>query len=310
MKIGLIGLGKMGSRMAKKLIDENHELIVWNRSSEAIEKLQKEIKNQKSKIKTAKTIEELISQLEKPRVVWSMLPAGSATQDILDEVAKYVSKNDIVIDGGNAFYKDTQKRYEEFKKMGVKFLGIGVSGGIIAAKEGYPIMAGGDKSAYEFVKPILQSLAKPNGGYEYFGEGGAGHFVKMIHNGIEYGIMQSLGEGFEVLEKAPYRLDLFKIGKLWQKGTLVSGFMLDRAVDALEKNPKLSDIVGVIDESGEARWTIDQAKEEDVEVEIIERSLDYRRRSQKDPKIQKSFTAKMVAALRREFGGHKVKEKV
>lgn len=295
MKLGFIGLGKMGERMVKKLLDEGYNVVAWNRSDH--------------KLKNAETIEKLVKSLEAPRVIWSMVPAGEATEEVLQEVSKYVQKGDIVIDGGNSYFKDTQKRSEKFKAKNVKYLGIGVSGGVIAAKEGYPMMAGGDKSAYEYIVPILNSLAKPNGGHEYFGTGGAGHFVKMIHNGIEYGIMQSLGEGFEVLEKSPYELDLLKIAKLYQKGTLVSGFMLDRTVEALENDPKLSNIVGIIAESGEAKWTVDTAKEEKVPVEIIERSLEYRRRSQADKKIQESLTAKMVAALRNAFGGHEVKKK-
>ena len=295
MTLGFIGLGKMGSRMVLKLQKEGHEVVAWNRSDH--------------ELKNVKTAEELIKNLKTPRVVWSMLPAGPATQDMMNKISKLVNKGDIVIDGGNSYFKDTQRRFEKFKSQEIKFLGIGVSGGIIAATEGYPMMAGGDKSAYEFIKPILDSLAKPHGGHEYFGIGGAGHFVKMVHNGMEYGIMQSLSEGFGVLEKSPYNLDLLKVAKLYQKGTLVSGFMLDRAVEALESDPKLSNIVGVIAESGEAKWTVEQAKEEGVDVEIIERSLEFRRRSQKDEKIQKSFAARMVAALRNAFGGHEVKKK-
>lgn len=311
MQIGFIGLGKMGSRMVGKLLRENHDLVVWNRSQEAINVFLSEVRNEKledGNLKIAKTIKELVNSLGKPRVVWLMLPAGEVTENILKEVLKFVQRDDIVIDGGNAHYKDTQRRFDEFKKKGIRFLGIGVSGGVIAATEGYPIMVGGDFSAYQYIAKILDSLAKPNGGHEYFGEGGAGHFVKMIHNGIEYGIMQSLAEGFDVLEHAPYKLDLLKIARLYQKGTLVSGFMLDRLVEALRDDPHLSKIEGIIAESGEARWTVEQAKEENVPVEIIECSLEYRRRSQKDKKIQKSFTAKMVAALRHAFGGHEVKK--
>ncbi|RJQ36282.1 decarboxylating 6-phosphogluconate dehydrogenase [Candidatus Microgenomates bacterium] len=314
MRLGFIGLGKMGSRMVLKLLKEGHEVVVWNRSEDPIKDLQFKIQNSKFKIaiqklKVAKDIHDLVQQLEKPRVVWIMLPAGEATDSMLQEVKKFVEKDDIVIDGANSNYKDTQRHFEEFKNLGVNFLGIGVSGGVVAAKTGYPMMVGGSKEAYEYIKPILESLAVPAGGYEYLGEGGAGHFVKMVHNGIEYGIMQSLGEGFEVLEKSQYKFDLEKVGKLWQKGTLVSGFMLDRAVEVLEQDPSLSNIVGVIPESGEAKWTVEAAKEGGVSVEIIERSLEYRRSSQKDVKIQKSFTAKMVAALRNAFGGHEVKKK-
>ncbi len=318
MKIGFVGLGKMGSRMASKLIAEGHELVVWNRSFDAVKNLKSKISNLKStsqNLKSAISIEDLVQSLEKPRVVWLMLPAHSAgsgqagnpTEEILKEVLKYVEKEDIIIDGGNSNFKDTERRYKELRIKRIRFLGIGVSGGIIAEKAGYPIMVGGDKTAYQYIMPILESLSVPAGGHEYFGEGGAGHFVKMIHNGIEYGIMQSLGEGFEVLEKAPYKFDLLSVAKLWQKGTLVSGFMLDRVVESLTKDPKLSNISGFIESSGEADWTVDQAKEEKVKVEIIERSLEYRKRSRVDQKIQNSFTAKMINALRNAFGGHSIK---
>ena len=295
MIIGFVGLGKMGSRMVTKLRKEGHKAIAWNRSDH--------------ELKNVENVEKLVKSLEKPRVIWSMLPAGEATQNIFDEISKFVEKNDIIIDGGNAFYKDTQRRFEDFGKKGIRFLGIGVSGGIIAAEQGYPLMVGGDKSAYEFVKPILDSLAKPYGGHEYFGEGGAGHFVKMVHNGIEYGIMQSLGEGFGVLDKAPYKLDLLKVAKLWQKGTLVSGFMLDRAVDVLSNPSILSSIEGYVEASGEAEWTVEQAKEEGVPIEIIEKSLEFRKKSQKDPAVRNSFAAKLIAALRNAFGGHEVRNK-
>lgn len=295
MKLGFIGLGKMGARMVQKLIEEGHDVVAWNRSDH--------------ELKNVENVEELVKSLEAPRVIWSMLPAGPATQEMLNKISKLVSKGDIVIDGGNSNFKDTQGRYEEFTNKGIRFLGIGVGGGIIAAEQGYPMMAGGDKSGYEFIKPILDSLAKSHGGHEYFGLGGAGHFVKMVHNGIEYGIMQSLGEGFGVMEKSPYNLDLLKVAKLYQKGTLVSGFMLDRTVEVLSNPSILSSIEGKIAESGEAEWTVQEAKIEKVDVEIIERSLEFRRRSQKDEEIQKSFSARMVAALRNAFGGHEVRKK-
>jgi 6-phosphogluconate dehydrogenase len=297
MKIAVLGLGKMGSRVAQKLQKEGHDVIGWNRSEISL-------KN----IKLAKTIDETIRYLSTPRIFWLMLPAGDATNEVLVQLSSFLRKGDIVIDGGNANFRDTGKRFEGFKKQGIDFLGIGVSGGILAEKNGFPLMVGGSKKAYQTIKPILDSLSKPNGGHEYFGQGGAGHFVKMVHNGIEYGTMQSLGEGFEVLEKSKYKFNLLSVAKLWQKGTLVSGFMLDRAVDALYKNPKLKGIVGSIEESGEARWTVEEAKKMGIDVEIIERSLEYRRRSLKDKKIQNSFTAKMVAALRNAFGGHSIRQ--
>ncbi len=330
MEIGFIGLGKMGSRMALKLIFDGHDIVVWNRTPEKIEKLKmnyelgiknqgKDKNNHNSKfiihdsmagnLEIAATIEELVKTLQNPRIVWVMVTAGEATENILKEILKFVESEDIVIDGGNSYYKDTERRFKDFKTKGIKFLGIGVSGGIVAATNGYPLMVGGDKSAYEFVKPVLDSLAKPNGGHDYFGEGGAGHFVKMIHNGMEYGIMQSLGEGFGVLEKSPYNLDLLKVAKLYEKGTLVSGFMLDRVVEVLSNDQKLSRVIGVIEQSGEGRWTIEQGRQEGVEVEIIERSLEFRKRSQYDSNIQKSFTARLIAALRNAFGGHEIRKK-
>jgi len=312
MKLGFIGLGKMGSRMVTKLLGEGHEVVVWNRTREKIENLKLEIRSLKLRgvLEVVDSVEFLVEKLDKPRVVWSMLPAGEATEGILEEVGNYVDDNDIVIDGGNSKYSDTQRRYESFKNKGIKFLGIGVSGGIIAAKEGYPMMVGGDSEAYLGVKPLLDSLAKPNGGYEYFGEGGAGHFVKMIHNGIEYGIMQSIGEGFGILEKSPYDLDLLKVAKLYQKGTLVSGFMMERTVEVLKSDPKLSAIEGVIGKaSGETIWALEEASRHGLPVDIIQRSLDIRDESETDKKIQKSFAARMVAALRNAFGGHEVKKK-
>ena len=314
MQIGFIGLGKMGSRMVVRLLQEQQEVVIWNRSEAPIEELKLKTQNSKlkttaQKLKVSETIRDLIKSLEQPRVVWVMVTAGEATQNILDELSKFVEREDIIIDGGNAYYKDTERRYQEFKNKGIRYLGIGVSGGIIAAEEGYPLMVGGDKSAYDFIKPILDSLAKPNGGHEYFGTGGAGHFVKMVHNGIEYGIMQSLAEGFGVLQKALYGFDLEKVARLWQRGTLVSGFMLDRAVEVLSEPSMLDSIKGYIGESGEAKWMVDSAKKEGVPVEIIEKSLEFRQKSQKDSNIQNSFAAKMIALLRNAFGGHEVKKR-
>ena len=304
MKIGFIGLGKMGNRMVGKLVSGGHNVVVWNRTEQVAKDLQKEINS----ITVSSSIKDLIESLPKPAVIWIMV-SYKGVDDVLREVKKYLERGDVVIDGGNSHFLDTEQRFNEFEKLGIHFLGVGTSGGILAEKNGYPFMVGGAIKGYEIIKPILDSLSKPNGGHQYFGTGGAGHFVKMVHNGIEYGVMQSLGEGFEVLEKSKYNFNLLDIAKLWQKGTLVSGFMLDRAKDVLEKNAKLDDIVGTIDASGEALWTIEEAKKENVDVEIIERSLEYRKRSKTDKKIQQSFTARMVAALRREFGGHSVKEK-
>ncbi len=307
-------MGKMGNRMVTKLLSEGHEVVVWNRTEEKVDELKAKIQNSKFKsanqnLEVARSIEDLVKKLDKPRVVWSMVPAGDATEEILNEVGKYVEKGDIVVDGGNSNFADTQRRYEDFRRRDINFLGIGVSGGIIAATAGYPMMAGGDRSAFDNIRPILDSLAKPGGGYEYFGEGGAGHFVKMVHNAIEYGYMQSIGEGFGVLEKSPYKLDLEKVGRLYQKGTLISGFMMERTIEALENDPKMEQVAGVIGTaSGETVWTVDYAHKNDLPIEIIEKSLEIRRESETDEKIQKSFAARMVGSLRIAFGGHPVRQ--
>ncbi len=301
MKIGIIGLGKMGSRIAKKLAKDHH-VFVWNRSPEDVLELQK-----KAKVKSKKTIEELIKSLARPRVVWVMVP-HIAVEEILTEVKKSISRGDIVIDGGNSFYKDTERRFKKFEKSGVHFLGIGVSGGILAGRHGYPLMVGGSEKAYQHIRPILDSLAKPNGGYAFFGTGGAGHFVKMVHNGVEYGMMQSIGEGFEILKKSGYKFNLPKVAKLWQKGTIVSGFLIDRAVESFENHPDLSRFSGAIPRSGEGDWTLDTAKKEKVKIPAIEAALNFRKKSETDKKLQSSITAKMVNALRHAFGGHPVRK--
>ena len=309
MNLGFVGLGKMGHRMAIKLLSGKHRLVAWDRSVGACQKLREDCKRlgpELGRLDLAEDVADMIGKLPRPRVTWLMLPSGEATESVLGSLADLAEPEDILIDGGNANYKDTEKRFKIFKEREVRFLGIGVSGGIIAEGMGYPLMVGGDKSAYEYIRPILVTLSEPYGGFGYFGTGGAGHFVKMVHNGIEYGIMQSLGEGFGVLHKAPYNLDLLKVARLYQKGTLVSGFMLDRAAEVLEKNPNLADIVGIIAESGEARWMIEQAREEEVEVDIINQSLEYRKKSQTEANIQNSFTAKLITALRNAFGGHEI----
>ncbi len=309
MQLGIIGLGKMGSRMAEKLLQEGHTLTVWNRSIEPRKQLQAKF-SQSNNLTLSETVEDLVKSLSTPRVVLLMLPAGEITENQLSEVSKLVTKDDIVIDSGNSFYQDTERHYQEFAKNGIRFLGMGVSGGIVAATEGYPLMVGGDKSAYEYITPLLDSLARPHGGHDYFGPGGAGHFVKMVHNGIEYPFMQALGEGFGVLENSSYNFDLIKIAKLYQKGTLISGFMLDRTVEALENDPKLESIQGVIGTaSGETIWTINEGNKHNLPVESIGQARDFRVRSETDEHIQKSFAARMVGALRIAFGGHPVKRK-
>ena len=273
--------------MVTKLASAGHVLHVWNRTAETAKSLAG--KN----ILPHETIEDLVSALPSPKVVWLMLPAGEATLSVLDQISA-----DIIIDGGNSKFSDTDKRAK------VGFLGIGVSGGLLGASHGYCLMVGGDKAAYDTTKPILDSLAKPSGAHAYLGAGGAGHFVKMVHNGIEYGMMQSLAEGFALLSKKGF--DVAKIADLWQKGSLLSGYLLDRSKEVLGQG--FGDTLGIVHESGEAAWMIEEAKSAGVEIQIIESSLAFRRKSQTDAGAQQSFAAKFLAKLRQAFGGHDIKK--
>ncbi|HEX8932571.1 MAG TPA: NADP-dependent phosphogluconate dehydrogenase [Patescibacteria group bacterium] len=301
MQIAILGLGKMGRRIAQKLARENHDVVVWNRSPEVLEAIKKEVK-----VTSFTSIAELVKHLKKPRVVWLMLPAGDATDTVLSEVEKYLEADDIVINGANNNYVDTERQYKHFSENNIKFLGIGVSGGVIAEFKGYPLMVGGHKEAYAYITPILDSLSKPEGGHEYFGTGGAGHFVKMVHNAIEYAYMQGIGEGFGVLEKSDYNFDLVKVAKLYDRGSLISGFMMKRTIEALERDPKMESFSGVIGSAtGETVWTVEEAEKKRLFIDVIKRSLEIRKESVSNEKIQKSFAAKLVQALRLAFGGHK-----
>jgi 6-phosphogluconate dehydrogenase len=311
MKIGFVGLGKMGKRMVEKLLLGGHTVVVWNRTKSVVDEFSLVVAEKKlaDSFTSAEGIKSLVYKLQPPRIIWLMLPAGEATESVIRELDKYIEKGDILIDGGNSYYKDTEKRFRYFQQKEIRYLGIGVSGGIKAAKTGYPMMIGGDISGFNRIKPLLETLIKPHGGYEYFGEGGAGHFVKMVHNGIEYGMMQAIGEGFGVLEKSPYNFDLVKVAKLWQRGTIITSYLMECARNALEKDPTLSKIDGVIDTTGEAEWTVLQAKEERVPIENIEQALTFRYRSKIEDDVRHSLAARMIAALRHEFGGHTVHKK-
>jgi 6-phosphogluconate dehydrogenase len=311
MQIGLIGFGKMGKMLGDKWLADGHQVILWNRSSDVLQKLRQEKSNYivSQKLVIAGTIEELHDALIKPRIFWLMLPAGQPTNDMLQKIFDITENGDIVVDGGNSNYKDSEKWYKQFKDKGVKFLGIGVSGGIYALNNGASLMVGGDKEGYAYIAGLLNTLAKPNGAHAYFGEGGAGHFLKMVHNGIEYGMMQSIGEGFGVLSKSEYKLNLTNVAWLWQRGGIIRSFLLAMVMGAFAKDPALTQLQGHIETTGEAEWAIAFAKEVGVPVDIIEKSVDFRKRSQYDAGVQQTFTARLIAAMRREFGGHAVKSK-
>lgn len=310
MQVALLGLGRMGSMIAEKLMAGGHQIVIWNRSREVLDKWRVEkadnILNQNLQI--AYSIKEIGGLLRKPRIVWSMLPAGEATADAFLEVDTFLEPGDILIDGGNSNFKDTEKRAEEYTKKGIKFMGIGVSGGVYATTNGCCIMVGGDKDTYQYITPILDSLKVPNGTHAYFGTGGAGHFVKMVHNGIEYGMMQAIAEGFGIMAQSDYKLNLFDVAKTWQKGSIVTSLLMYTVESAFFKDPTLKGTEGYIGANGEGQWTVDYAKEKGVPVPVIEQSVLFRDRSRYDEKVEKSFVAKVVQAQRHEFGGHNEKK--
>ncbi len=302
MKIGFIGLGKMGRNMVVRLVQRNHKVIAHNRSTEPIKEVAKK------GVIPAFTLDELFIKLksEKWKIVWIMLPAGDVTEEYINKIMPYLKKGDIVIDGGNAKYTDSIRRYSLLAERGIRFLDVGTSGGLAAAKVGYCLMIGGHKEVYNKVEPIFRSLATEDG-YLYCGPAGSGHYVKMVHNAIEYGMMQAMGEGFELLVNSPYvnDIDLRKISHVWNHGSIVRGFLMECAENAFSKDSKLEKISDYVEDTGEGKWSIQEAIERGIPFSIITQSLYTRYRSRQ----KESFNGKLLAALRNEFGGHAVKEK-
>ncbi|OEU68277.1 MAG: 6-phosphogluconate dehydrogenase (decarboxylating) [Desulfobacterales bacterium S5133MH16] len=297
MKLAMIGLGRMGMNMSKRLLKGGHQVIAYNRSPEKTNQLVED------GAIGAYSLSEVAEKLSSPRIVWMMLPAGQAVDDHILEFKDLLSPDDMVIDGGNTYYKDDIRRAKLLEEKGIRFMDAGVSGGIWGLQIGYCLMIGGEQETFKQLEPIFKALA-PEEGYLYCGAAGAGHFVKMVHNGIEYGMMQAYGEGFEILEASEYAesLNYADVAHLWNQGSVVRSWLLELAEEAFRKDEKLSDIKGYVEDSGEGRWTIQQALETGVPAQVITLSLLRRFRSrQKDP-----FTDRVVAALRREFGGHAV----
>ncbi len=297
MKLAMIGLGRMGMNMAKRLLKGKHQVVAYNRTPDKTDRLVKE------GAVGAYSLEEVVENLAPPRIVWLMLPAGQIVDDHITRLMNLLSAGDIIIDGGNTYYKDDIRREEILASSGIRYLDAGVSGGIWGLKIGYCTMIGGDKDTFKKIEPIFKTLA-PEDGYLFCGKTGAGHFVKMVHNGIEYAMMQAYGEGFEILEASQYADDFnyADISHLWNQGSVIRSWLLELAEDAFRKENRLSDLSGYVEDSGEGRWTILQAVETAVPAEVIALSLMRRFRSrQKDP-----FTDRVLAALRREFGGHAV----
>lgn len=296
MELGLIGLGRMGMNMARRLIRDGHRVVAYNRTPDKVRQAEAE-----GAVGTA-SIEDLVATLKPPRVLWTMVPAGKVTGETIERLAMRLDRGDTVIDGGNSFYKDSIERHDQLKANGIDFLDAGTSGGIWGLKVGYCLMVGGERAAFERVEPIFRSLA-PKDGYALVGGPGAGHFTKMIHNGIEYGMMQAYAEGFEILRASGFNLNLRQIAHLWNQGSVVRSWLLELAELAFQKDPDLTALEGYVEDSGEGRWTILEAMTRDVPAPVITLSLLTRFRSRQ----AESFQQKVVAALRAEFGGHPVK---
>ena len=295
MKLAMIGLGKMGMNMARRLMQGKHEIVGYDMTPEAVRQISAE------GAEGAASLQEMVEKLATPRVVWIMLPAGKPVEETISRLKELLSPEDVVIDGGNSYYKDDARRYETLHEAGIRYVDVGVSGGIWGLKVGYCMMVGGDKHVFKYLEPIFKTLA-PKDGYLYCGKSGAGHFVKMVHNGIEYGLMQAYGEGFEILDASEFAesFDYAKIAHLWNQGSVIRSWLLELAEDAFDKSAELTDITGFVQDSGEGRWTVQQAVDTGVPAEVITLALMRRFRSrQQDP-----FTERLLAALRREFGGH------
>lgn len=295
MQLGMIGLGRMGMNMTRRLLKAKHEVVVYNRTAEKVTQMEKE-----GAIGST-SLENFVQRLKSPRVVWLMLPAGDVLDQHIQELIPLLTKGDLLVDGGNSFYKDDVRRSQELAKSGLRYLDAGVSGGVWGLKVGYCLMVGGEKTDFDRIEPILKDLAPPNG-YMHCGASGAGHFVKMVHNGIEYGMMQAYGEGFELLSASPYKPDPAKVASLWNQGSVVRSWLLELAADAFAEDPGLASIAGYVEDSGEGRWTVQQAVESGVAAPVITLSLYQRFLSrQKD-----AFSNKVLAALRNKFGGHAI----
>ncbi len=297
MQIAIIGLGKMGGNMVKRLLGGGHTVVAYDRDAATVERLVKD------GAKGASSLADVVKQLSAPRAVWVMVPAGGPTESTIDELSNLLSANDIVIDGGNTNFHDDVRRSAKLAEKKIRFLDAGTSGGVWGLQIGYCLMVGGDKSAYEACLPALTTLA-PEGGLGYFGTAGAGHFSKMVHNGIEYALMQSYAEGFELLAASEYKYDLHALSKVWNHGSVIRSWLLELAESAFQKDPKLEALKAYVDDTGEGRWTVNEAIARAVPVPTIAAALFARFVSRQD----NSFAMRVLAALRNEFGGHAVKK--
>jgi 6-phosphogluconate dehydrogenase len=297
MKVGLVGLGKMGINLGQNLLDQRHDVVAFDVNSNAVEQMKEYGASGVSSLK------ELVQSLETPRVVWLMVP-HTVVDSVISEVKPLLAEGDIVIEAGNSHYKESIRRYNELKENKIRFMDVGTSGGMEGARNGACYMIGGDREAWEIVEPIFRDTAVENG-YLYAGEAGSGHFLKMVHNGIEYGMMAAIGEGFEVLEKSQFDYDYEKVARVWNNGSVIRSWLMELTENAFSKDAKLDDIKGVMNSSGEGKWTVETALDLQTATPVIAMSLLMRYRSLEDD----TFTGKVVSALRNEFGGHAVEKK-
>lgn len=296
VKVGLIGLGKMGMNLGKNLIDNKHRVMAFDLNTNPIEEIKK------YGVEGASSLQDLVQSLEKPRVVWIMVP-HSVVDSVISEITPFLSEGDIVIEAGNSHYKESIRRYEQLKKVGVSFMDAGTSGGMEGARYGACYMIGGDPEAWSIVEPIFRDTAVDNG-YLYAGKSGSGHFLKMVHNGIEYGMMAAIGEGFEVLEKSDFDFDYEKVARVWNNGSVIRSWLMELTERAFSKDAKLDEIKGIMHSSGEGKWTVETALDLQTATPVIAMSLLMRYRSLDND----TFTGKVVASLRNEFGGHAVEK--
>ncbi|GAU78095.1 decarboxylating 6-phosphogluconate dehydrogenase [Fusibacter sp. 3D3] len=296
MKVGLIGLGKMGYALALNMRDQGVDVHVYNRSKEKVDHIKEE------GIHGFYDLNALVSHLDESRkVIWLMVPAGETVDTLIDELIPMLKQSDIIIDGGNSNYKDTKRRYTKLNELGIDYIDVGTSGGISGARFGACLMVGGDPEPVEYISGVLQTLAVKDG-YGYFGPSGSGHYVKMVHNGIEYGMMQAIGEGFDILKASEYDFDFELTSKVWSNGSIIEGLLMRLMHEAFMESETLEGIKGIVDASGEADWTVEEALRLKVSAPVITQSL-YTRFKSKD---EDRFSEKSIAALRNQFGGHKI----
>ncbi len=300
MKIAMIGLGKMGANMTKRLLQGGHQVVTFDLNESAIQAAEK------AGAIGARTLDELTEKLETPRVAWIMVPAGSPTESTVNALSERFSQGDIIIDGGNSNYKETVRRAKSLKEQELHYVDVGTSGGVWGLAEGYSMMIGGETAVVEHLSPIFETLAPGKElGWGHVGPSGAGHYVKMVHNGIEYGLMQAYAEGFEIMKaKEEFGLDLHQISEIWRYGSVVRSWLLDLTANALSEDAELSEIKDWVPDSGEGRWTVFDAIDLDVPAPVITLALQMRFVSRQD----ESFSAKILAAMRNQFGGHAVKK--